>query len=152
MMYEEYLEPTEFIDSNAPEVQAFAQKAVIEAKTPREKAVKLYYAVRDGIYYDPYRIDVSRDGFKASTILRQGYGFCVTKAVTLAAALRANGIPAKLHFANVRNHLTTERLKEIMQTDIFFYHGFNDVFLDGCWLKATPTFNFGEEFIRLGEI
>ncbi|MFZ2400034.1 MAG: hypothetical protein WA096_06155, partial [Smithella sp.] len=72
-MNEEYLKPTEFIDSNAPEVQAFAQKAVIEAKTPREKAVKLYYAVRDGIYYDPYRIDVSRDGFKASTILRQGY-------------------------------------------------------------------------------
>ena len=140
-MYEEHLKPTEFIDSDAPEVQAFAQKAVTGAKTPREKAVKLYYAVRDGIYYDPYRIDVSRDGFKASTILRQGYGFCVTKAVTLAAALRAQGIPAKLHFANVRNHLTTERLKKIMQTDIFFYHGFNDVFLDGRWLKATPTFN-----------
>ncbi|MDD5344583.1 MAG: hypothetical protein PHW12_09205, partial [Smithella sp.] len=63
-MNEEYLKPTEFIDSNAPEVQAFALNAVTGAKTPREKAVKLYYAVRDGIYYDPYRIDVSRDGFK----------------------------------------------------------------------------------------
>lgn len=40
-MNEEYLKPTEFIDSNAPEVQAFALNAVTGAKTPREKAVKL---------------------------------------------------------------------------------------------------------------
>lgn len=138
---EEYLKPTEFIDSNHPEVQAFAQKAIAGAKTSREKAIKLFYAVRDGIYYDPYRIDVNREGFMASTILRVGYGFCVTKAVTLAAVLRAQGIPAKLHFADVRNHLTTERLKKIMQTDIFYYHGYNDVFLDGRWLRVTPTFN-----------
>ena len=69
-MHEEYLRPTEFIDSDSPEVQAFAQQATEGAKTPREKAVKLYYAVRDSIYYDPYRIDPARSAFKASTILR----------------------------------------------------------------------------------
>jgi transglutaminase-like putative cysteine protease len=140
-MYEEFLLTTEFIDSDSPEIQAFAQKAVAGAMTPREKAVKLYYAVRDGIYYDPYRIEPTRNAFQASTILRQGYGYCVAKAVVLAAVLRAEGIPCKLHFADVRNHLTTERLKKLMQTDTFFYHGYNDIFLDGRWIKVTPTFN-----------
>jgi transglutaminase-like putative cysteine protease len=140
-MHEEYLKPTEFIDSESPAIQAFAQKAVAGATMSREKAVKLYYAVRDGIYYDPYRIEPSRNAFKASTILRQGYGYCVAKAVVLAAALRTQGIPCKLHFADVRNHLTTERLRALMQTDIFFYHGYNDIWLDGRWIKVTPTFN-----------
>lgn len=141
-MYDEYLKPTEFIDSDSPEIREFARKAVEGAKTDREKAVKLFYAVRDGIYYDPYRIGLTREAFKAGTILRQGYGYCVAKAVVLAAVLRAQGIPCKLHFADVRNHLTTKRLRERMQTDTFYYHGYNDIFIDGRWVKATPTFNF----------
>ena len=63
------------------------------------------------------------------------------KAVVLAAALRSQDIPCRLHFADVRNHLATERLKKMMQTDTFYYHGYNDVWLDGCWIKVTPTFN-----------
>ncbi len=140
-MNEAYLKPTEFIDSDSPAVRDFAQKATAGAVTPREKAVKLYYAVRDGIYYDPYRIDPSPDAYRASTILGKGYGYCVAKAVLLAAVLRAEGIPCKLHFADVRNHLTTERLKAQMKTDTFYYHGYNDIFLDGRWIKVTPTFN-----------
>ena len=140
-MHEKYLKPTEFIDSDSPEVRAFAQEAIGGVTAPREKAIRLFYAVRDGIYYDPYRIEASRSAFKASTILRQGYGYCVTKAVVLAAVLRAEGIPCKLHFADVRNHLSTERLKKMMQTDTFYYHGYNDIWLDGRWIKVTPTFN-----------
>lgn len=140
-MHEEFLKPTEFIDSDSQAIQEFTEKAVEDAKTPREKAVKLYYAVRDGIYYDPYRIDPTPNGFKASAILQQGYGYCVAKAIVLAACLRSCNIPCKLHFADVRNHLTTKRLKELMQTDTFYYHGYNDVWLDGRWIKVTPTFN-----------
>jgi transglutaminase-like putative cysteine protease len=140
-MHEEYLRPTEFIDSDSPEIQDFAQKAVGDATTPRDKAVILYFAVRDGIYYDPYRIDPSPNAYKASNILRQGYGYCVAKAVVLAAVLRAQGIPSRLHFADVRNHLTTERLKKMMKTDTFYYHGYNDIWLDGRWIKVTPAFN-----------
>lgn len=140
-MHKVFLTPTEFIDSDSPEIQAFAKKAADGASTPQDKAVKLYYAVRDGIYYDPYRIDPSRNAFRASTILHQGYGYCVAKAVVLAAALRAQGIPCKLHFADVRNHLTTQRLKALMQTDTFYWHGYNDVLLDSRWVKVTPTFN-----------
>ncbi len=140
-MHEEYLAPTEFIDSNSPVIRDFAQKVVKDATTDREKAVGLYLAVRDGILYDPYRIDPSREGFKASRILQLGYGYCVAKAIVLAAVLRTCGIPCKLHFADVRNHLTTERLRKLMQTDTFYYHGYNDIWLGERWVKATPTFN-----------
>src|SRR5512145_529991 len=78
-MNEDYLKPTEFIDSDSPVIRGFAEKATADTVTPREKAVKLYYAVRDTIYYDPYRIDPSRGAFRASTILGQGYGYCVAK-------------------------------------------------------------------------
>jgi transglutaminase-like putative cysteine protease len=140
-MHDEFLKPTEFVDSDAPEIREFARKTVADAATPREKAIKLYYAVRDGIYYDPYRIGTDRESFKASRILKNGYGYCVAKAVVLAAVLRAEGIPCRLHFADVRNHLTTERLRKLMQTDTFYYHGYNDIWLSGRWIKATPTFN-----------
>jgi transglutaminase-like putative cysteine protease len=140
-MQEEYLRPTEFIDSEAFVIKTFAEEAVKGAGTDVEKAIKLYYAVRDGIYYDPYRIETTRESFKASIILTKGYGYCVAKAIVLAAVCRAQGIASRLHFADIRNHLTTERLKKIMQTDIFSYHGYNDLFLEGRWVKVTPTFN-----------
>ena len=140
-MHKDFLLPTEFIDSDSQEVRKFALEAVNGAQTQREKAVRLYYAVRDGIYYDPYRIEPTRHGFKASTILKQGYGYCVAKAIVLAAALRAEGIACRLHFADVRNHLTTARLKELMQTDTFYYHGYNDIFLDGRWIKVRTFAN-----------
>jgi len=68
-------------------------------------------------------------------------GFCIAKAVVLAAGARACGIPARLGFADVRNHLTTERLRSQMGTDVFAFHGFTELHLDGRWVKATPTFN-----------
>lgn len=136
-----YLQPTEFIDSDSEIVRSFAENAAASASTPAEKAIKLYYAVRDDIRYDPYRIDLTRQGLKASTILGKGYGYCVAKAVVLAAAVRSQGIPSRLGFANVRNHLTTERLRQLMQTDEFIFHGYTELYLDHRWFKATPTFN-----------
>jgi transglutaminase-like putative cysteine protease len=78
---------------------------------------------------------------KASTALEQGFGWCVPKAVVLAAVARAAGIPARLGFADVRNHLSTERLRQTMQTDVFAWHGYTELWLDGAWRKATPAFN-----------
>jgi transglutaminase-like putative cysteine protease len=97
--------------------------------------------VRDQLRYDPYRIDLSAPGMKASTALLQGRGWCVPKAVALAAVARAAGIPARLGFADVRNHLSTERLRQAMQTDVFAWHGYTELWLEGAWRKATPAFN-----------
>ncbi len=107
----------------------------------RQRAVKLYYAVRDGFRYDPYKLDLSVDGLKASRTLSDGFGWCVTKANLLAAACRAMGIPARIGLADVRNHLSTARLREVMGTDMFYGHGYTAIHIEGQWLKATPAFN-----------
>jgi transglutaminase-like putative cysteine protease len=134
------LQPTGLIDAGHPLLQAFAAEHGRGA-SDREKAVSLYQAVRDGLRYDPYRIDLSEHGMKASTALVQGHGWCVPKAVVLAAVARAAGIPARLGFADVRNHLSTERLRQTMKTDIFAWHGYTALWIDGAWRKATPAFN-----------
>jgi transglutaminase-like putative cysteine protease len=129
------------VDSNSAAVVAFAKSVSQGAKNDCERAVKLYYAVRDGLRYDPYKIDLSVDGLKASRALSDGFGWCVTKATLLAAACRVVGIPARLGLADVRNHLSTARLREVMGTDMFYCHGYTAIYLGGQWLKATPAFN-----------
>lgn len=136
-----FLAPALHIDSSHPAVRAFAVEIVGDDRDARSKAVKLYYAVRDRFRYDPYAIDLSTEGLKASTVLANGHGWCVTKAALLAAACRAAGVPARVGFADVRNHLSTERLRRMMQTDTFYWHGYTSIELDGQWLKATPAFN-----------
>ncbi len=136
-----YLRPSHCIDSEAPAVRAFTARVTEGAATARERAVRLFYAVRDEIRYDPYGTVLTEEGLRATSVLERGRGFCVAKAVVLAAGARAAGIPARLGFADVRNHLTTERLRAQMGTDIFAFHGFTELFLDGRWVKATPTFN-----------
>ncbi|MBD9391748.1 transglutaminase family protein [Acidovorax sp. ACV01] len=135
-----HLRATTIIDSDAPAIQTFAAEHARGA-TDRERAVALYLAVRDGFRYDPYRIDLSPAGMTASTVLGNGYGWCVPKAALLTAACRAAGIPARMGFADVRNHLSTERMRETMKTDLFIWHGYTDIWLDGQWRKATPAFN-----------
>ena len=133
------LAPTPLIDSDHPAVIAFARRHV--ATNERQRAVDLYSAVRDGLRYDPYRIDLSTAGMKASHALEIGIGWCVTKAALLAAAARATGIPARVGYADVRNHLSTERMRNLLKTDVFVWHGFTELWLDGAWVKATPAFN-----------
>lgn len=141
MDFEAALQPSEYIDSDSPSVISFAETVVGDETDPIKKAVKLYYAVRDDIRYDPYRICFSQEGLKASTTLANGYGYCVAKAVLLAAASRAVGIPCRLGFADVKNHLSSEKLKEMMQTDVFAWHGYTELYIDTRWVKATPAFN-----------
>jgi hypothetical protein len=41
----------------------------------------------------------------------------------------------------VKNHLTTPALTAKMGTDLFVFHGYAELLLEGRWLKATPAFN-----------
>lgn len=137
----EDLQPTAFIESDHPAVRAFALQAATAATNRKGRAVKLFYAVRDRIRYDAYAIGGDPKTYRASHLLAKGSGFCIPKAVLYAAGLRALGIPARLGFADVKNHLATERLRRLMNTDLFLYHGFTVLYVDGRWIKATPTFN-----------
>ena len=136
-----WLQPTEFLDHDQPSVRAFAERTTADAATDTERAVSLFYAVRDGWWYDPYSSDRDRKGFKASTVVGLERSWCVPKSILLTAAARAVGIPARLGFADVRNHLQSEKLKEKMGTDLFVFHGYSEFLLDGEWRKASAAFN-----------
>lgn len=138
----EYLAASHYVDSDAPVVRAFARDAVGAAAEPREQAARLFEAVRDGFWYDPFSMSTDPAAYRASAVVTAGSNWCVPKAVLLAAAARSVGIPARLGFADVRNHLQTPRLRERMGgADLFIYHGYTDLHLDGGWVKATPAFN-----------
>jgi transglutaminase-like putative cysteine protease len=136
----DYLSPGRYIDSGHPAVAAFAKKH-LQGRDERERAVALYYAVRDQIRYNPFLDFSDPDVFRASAVLEDGQGFCVGKASLLAACARAAGIAARVGFADVKNHLTTPRLVETMGSDLFVYHGYTEMRIDSKWVKATPAFN-----------
>jgi len=136
-----HLQPTPIIDADHEAVQSFARRKAGNSKDPVAQAVHLYYAVRDGIRYNPYKFDVTVNGLKASTTLKVREAWCVPKAALLAACCRVLGIPARLGYADVRNHLSTKRMREAMQTDVFHWHGYTTIYLNGRWVKATPAFN-----------
>jgi transglutaminase-like putative cysteine protease len=137
----DFLEPSACVDSAHPAVISEARAQTRPGQSDIEKAVTLYYRVRDGIRYNPYAIALTADTLAASHTLAVGQAWCVPKAALLAALCRAVGIPARLGFADVRNHLSTERMRQNMQTDIFYFHGYTSLFLEGQWVKATPAFN-----------
>jgi transglutaminase-like putative cysteine protease len=139
---EPYLAPTAIIDSDHPGVAAYAAEAVRGVGSdPVAQAVALYHAVRDPIRYDPYLPFHRPEHYRASTVLEKGRAFCIGKAALLCALGRACGIPARVGFADVRNHLATRQLLEFLGSDLFVFHGFTEFFLEGQWVKATPAFN-----------
>jgi len=134
--------PAELLDSDHAAVQAFARAAIGSAESERERAVRLFYAVRDRIRYDPFTCSPRRDDYRASTIAATARNWCVPKAVLLAAAARAAGIPAALGLADVTNHLNTEKLRRVLgDTDLFVDHGYAALWLGGRWVKAAAVFN-----------
>jgi transglutaminase-like putative cysteine protease len=136
----DYLHATPFVDCNDPAIQAFAERAVGDAYTAKDKAIALYHAVRDSIQYDPYIDFFDPTVFRASAVLHAGKGFCVGKSAVLAAAARATGVPARPGYADVRNHLTSKRLQEQVG-DTFYWHSYTELNVDGKWVKCTPAFD-----------
>ena len=139
-MHETYLSPTFYIDSDHPDVKVFSTTITAGCRSDKERAIRLYYAVRDTVFYDPYRISLEPNHFKASHTLQAKRSFCIPKAVLLTAACRACGIPSRLSFSDVKNHITTDALRAAMGTDVFLYHGCTEIFLNNKWVKATPAF------------
>ena len=139
-----FVSPAHYVDSDSMEVQAFVMSA-LRGNSPdiskKVKAIRLFEAVRDDIRYDPYTFALNAEAYRASEIAGMESAFCVPKAILLAACLRAVGIPAALGFADVRNHLNTPKLAALMETDLFIYHGYVQLWLDGKPYKVTPAFN-----------
>ena len=135
------LEPTWFIDSDSPEVGDFAAGVAGDLDDPTDVAVALFHAVRDGIRYDPYGVADVPEDYRASAVAQSDSNWCTPKAVLLTAAARNRGIPARLGFADVRNHLTSAKLSASMGTDLFAWHGYSELLLNDRWFKVSSAFN-----------
>jgi hypothetical protein len=105
-----------------------------------DKAKSLFYFVRDEAKFFPYLPPDTLESYKASRILKAGGGMCIQKAVLLATLARAAGIPARVHFVNIRNYRAPDNVKEVLGTNLFPYHGFDELYIDEKWVKVTPTF------------
>jgi transglutaminase-like putative cysteine protease len=141
MSEQDFLTPGRFIDSDDSQLVEFARTATVGTSTDMDRALRLYCEIRDGILYDAYLDFSDQDNFRASAVLRAGRGFCVGKAALLAGCARAVGIPARVGYADVRNHLTSPKLRERLKSDLFIWHSYAELHLEGRWVKATPAFN-----------
>ena len=139
-MSPEYLQPGKFVDSDHPRVVRFAAEHARGAGD-LERAVALYYAVRDAVRYNPFQNFLDDASYRGSVCLERGHGWCIPKAALLAACARASGVPARLGYGDVKNHLTSPALTQRMGTDLFAFHGYTELLLEGKWVKATPAFN-----------
>jgi transglutaminase-like putative cysteine protease len=137
----QFLAPGVFIDSGSPQVTTFATQTIAGVSEPRAAISRLYAIIRDSIIYDPYVNFADPANYRASAVLAAGRAFCIGKSALLAASARAIGVPARVGFADVRNHLTSPRLYEKIKTDIFLWHSYTELYLSGRWVKATPAFD-----------
>lgn len=146
-----YLSPTAIMDADHPSVQAYAAQVLEQIpENAIDKAVALFYAVRDDIWYDPYLPFFRPEHYRASSTLAIGRAFCIGKAALLCALGRACRIPSRLGFADVRNHLATPQLIEFLGSDVFVFHACTEFYLNDQWVKATPAFNL--ELCRLHNV
>ena len=132
---------TAAFDFDTPAVRDWAHQTIAGASDDAERARRLFASVRDLIRYDPYAFYTDERAFTASAVMASERNWCVPKAILLTAGLRAAGIPARIGFADVRNHLSTDKLRAQMGTDLFVYHGYVAVHLGERWLKVSPAFN-----------
>src|SRR5215471_17219986 len=138
---DDFLSAGRYIDSDSLQVADFAGDAAAGATGDIEGARRLFLAVRDGITYDPYVNFADPANFRASGVLAAQRGFCVGKAALLAACCRATGIPARVGYADVRNHMTSPKLYAKIKTDVFIWHSYAELLVAGRWVKATPAFD-----------
>jgi len=141
--FKDTLKPTYFMDWKHPTILEKAKELTDGIEDDLEKAIKLFYFVRDGIRYSVKDSIKSYDKaeWKSSLTLEKEYGFCIPKAILLASLARAVGIPSKLHFVDIVNHMISENLKTRMGSNVFIFHGFVELFLNGRWVEANCAFD-----------
>lgn len=135
-----YLLETEFFNFSHPDIQAYIEEFKDE-KDQKELAIKLYLKIRDGFLYDPFNLDISKKGLTFSNVLCKTRAWCVEKAGLMVSCSRALGVPARPGYAIVKNHLENEKLEEVLQSDLIVFHGYADLYINGKWVKCTPSFD-----------
>jgi transglutaminase-like putative cysteine protease len=124
-----YTSPEPFIESDAPEIVAEAQKAAGGSRDPRLQAERLVRHVNALLEKKP---TVSLPS--ALEVLRTKVGDCNEHTVLYVAMARALGLPARVAVGLVYIH------------GAFYYHAWPEVYVAappgrGLWLPVDPTLN-----------
>lgn len=129
---EKYLQVSEIIDWQNPEVLALANQLASTHKTTEAIAKACFEWVRDQIYHSSdYQMNPVT--CRASDVLKYKTGYCFAKSHLLAALLRANNIPAGFCY---------QRLSIDDRGAPYSLHGFNAVFLsDVGWYRIDARGN-----------
>ncbi len=139
---EKYLKCTEVIDCDSKAISEKAQALTEGLETAGEKAVALYYFVRDKVKHNPYAPGQFLEDYKASATLERRNGHCEHKSVVLAALCRAAGIPARLGYVDIRDHLLSEKFRKMIGGDnLLIQHGYVEIHIDGKWVHACPAYD-----------
>ena len=136
-----YLKSTTYIDSDHPKIKSFSKSLIHDLEDPVEKIKILFLRIRDEFPYIPFGVDIRHEAMKASRQIDRKSGYCVTKALLLSACARAVGVPARVCFFIVRNHLGTGKLEAALKTDLIVFHGSSEVYLNNKWIKLVPAFD-----------
>ena len=136
-----FLKPTETIECDHPDILQLARQITEGAADDHDRAARLFVHVRDQVAYN-INVPFGRpEHYRATVVLERRSGFCVHKSVALCTLARTLGIPARLVFADIRNHRIPDTLLQALGTDLFVYHCYTDLHLGGTWLQATPSFD-----------
>ncbi len=137
-----YLLPSEFFDFNKKSVMNKAIEITNGLESQKEKAIALFYWVRDEIKYNmALFVPKVKNYFMASKTIHRREGFCVSKSILLSTLARAVGIPARIHLCDLINHLVSQKVIDYMGHNVMYYHGYSEFYLDNKWVKLTPSFD-----------
>jgi len=139
----DYLGHSFFIDCDETNISDKSRELTASIDSVLEKAQRTFYFVRDEIRYNVYSPRPHDEDFKTSHVLARGEGYCVQKALLLVALARASCIPARLRFAEIKIHHTAKSIAEKRGSNSFPWHGLAELFIEGQWVKATPTYDIG---------
>lgn len=137
-----YLRCTVAIDCDAESVASKARELTEGLETAGERVAALFYFVRDRIKHNPYAPGLVLGEYKASGTMERGNGHCHHKAILLVALGRAAGIPSRLGFVDMRDHLVSANFREVMGGDNRFpFHGYAELFVGGRWVHLSPAYD-----------
>lgn len=138
---QDYLQADENFDFEHPAIAELCRSLTEGCSDDRQKAIRLFYYVRDSCHYNMYATTAEREAYQSSAILASGQGWCLQKAILLTSLARAAGIPSRLILVSIRNHKSPPEAVRLMGTNLFFPHAYNHLFLNGRWVKAAATFD-----------
>ncbi len=141
-----FIQETYYFDYNSLEFNKFFFQYYKPEKSNFENLILFYYIVRDKIEYNPYYFKTDKESYKASRIAKFKKTFCIPKAILFSTIARKLNFPSRIGFADVKNHLSSQRFLEYLGSDIFAFHGYSEIFIynekgEGKWVKATPAFD-----------